>query len=714
MASEVRALTPSRTCSSYVLAGAVHGVAAWSAYALVEFVFSSVLFRVTRPYSLFTAWHWSLTGMLILAFLAVGFGFGSLAGLLVWRQRDAATVRAYPSHALELAATLSVPLAFLLHVGLTQGTLHAGFYLQLDALLFIVLIGAALVSEEWMKRLGLLTNYWVVTGMLLGLGQFFGLNEMYTSTQLGVSVGLYVKVAGFALLAAAVLAVLVGRGGRFAADRRLTAATVILGVGLTVVSFALSFGDQADVHAAAPTLTASPRPNVVLIVMDTVRADHISAIGYDRDTTPRLKQLAADSVVYANAEAASDITITSHASLFTGMYPSWHGAYCQPPEAIYGRELAKTYPTLAELMQASGYETIGVAANLYLRSDFGLERGFEEFRIPRPVPLLPDGTPYLLRRTMRRGLSFLVDTAQFDRLYSFGEDIDSTLFSAVGQRRKPSAPLFVFMNYMDAHFPYVPPAPYNTQFPGKRARMTQDILEAEQTIITTGHDQPAEYRPHCVSQYDGGIAYMDAQVGRVVDWLKRENAYDNTMIVVASDHGESFGERSRVGHANSPYQNLLHVPLLVKFPRGGQTGVERRPVSLIDVAPSILAAAQAPVPATMQGRNLAAAGEPRVLYGETFPCPVMQPPVCPGGCTAKAIIAWPMKYISSSNGKRELFDLSNDPNEQTNLFIRQQERATQLDGDLTAWRKNLPTQTRQTKEVDPEKLKQLKGLGYIQ
>jgi hypothetical protein len=92
----------------------------------------------------------------------------------------------------------------------------------------------------------------------------------------------------------------------------------------------------------------------------------------------------------------------------------------------------------------------------------------------------------------------------------------------------------------------------------------------------------------------------------------------------------------------------------------------------------------------------------------------MQPPDCPGGCTAKAVFSWPMKYISSSNGKRELFDLSVDPGEQRNLYIKQQERAAELDAALTAWKKNLPTQTRQTKQVDPEKLKQLKGLGYIQ
>ena len=207
---------------------------------------------------------------------------------------------------------------------------------------------------------------------------------------------------------------------------------------------------------------------------------------------------------------------------------------------------------------------------------------------------------------------------------------------------------------------------------------------------------------------------MDAQIGKVVDWLKRENAYDNTMIVVASDHGESFGERNRVGHANSPYQNLLHVPLLVKYPQAARTrrGEPARQPDRCGAHDSAYRAG--PLPKAMQGRSLRDPAETRTIYGETFPCPVMQPPDCPNGCAAKAIFAWPMKYITSSNGKRELFDLSVDPNEQRNLYIQQQERADELNAALTAWKKALPTQTRQNKQVDPEKLKQLKGLGYIQ
>jgi len=102
---------------------------------------------------------------------------------------------------------------------------------------------------------------------------------------------------------------------------------------------------------------------VLVIVLDTVRADHLSVYGYERDTSPNLKALSLDSALYTHAQSASDITLTSHASLFTGMYPSWHGAYCQPPDAAYGRELSKNVPTIAEILAAHGYTTLGVAAN---------------------------------------------------------------------------------------------------------------------------------------------------------------------------------------------------------------------------------------------------------------------------------------------------------------------------------------------------------------
>ena len=518
---------------------------------------------------------------------------------------------------------------------------------------------ALLLIRSWNNRAGWLTNYWIVSGLLLGIGQLIGLREMGVAGQLGARLGVASLLLEAFLLVAVAASVFLGRKFQLpAAPLRYGA---IGGAALLLVtSYALGRPAPAAVEAASPVLAGADRPNILLIVMDTVHADHLAVYGYERDTTPNLRDLARDSMVYANAISASDITLTSHASLFTGMYPSWHGAYCDPQNAPYGRAVSNRYPTLAELLRSGGYQTTGVAANLYLRADFGLERGFDRFRIPRPVPLLAAENAYMLRRGLRRELSLLFDTAQFDRLYALGEDINTELFGELAAQSKPGTPAFIFVNYMDAHFPYVPPAPYDSQYPGRRSAMTQYALEAEQKILVSGNGVAPGYRPHCVSQYDGGIAYVDHQVGEVVKWLKHRGSYDNTMIVVTSDHGEAFGERHRVGHANSPYQNLLHVALVVKYPHQAHRGTESRPVSLTDVAPTILETVGMAVPQTMQGRSLTAPAD-REIYSETFPCPVAHSPDCPNGCTARAIFSWPYKFISTSNGHRELFDLSADP-----------------------------------------------------
>jgi len=461
----------------------------------------------------------------------------------------------------------------------------------------------------------------------------------------------------------------------------------------------------------------TPNPtgtNVLLIVMDTVHADHLSVYGYDRKTTPHLEQLAGDSVIYPRAVSASDFTLTSHASLFTGMYPSWHGSYCQPPEATYGRQLAQDYPTIAELLSRQGYRTMGVAANLYLRAYFGLERGFATFEIPRPVPVLTAENWYFLRRNVRRLLSYGFDTSEFDRLYSRSEDIDQAFYSAL-ERHQGSAPFFAFLNFMDAHYPYVPPQPFDSDFPGKESHLTQDDLDRQQVQISNGGEIPPTYRPHSISQYDGGIEYMDAQIGNLIAWLKQSNLYDRTMIIVTSDHGEAFGERHRVGHANSPYQNLLHVGLLIKYPNSEQKGVVNDPVSVIDVAPTILDTLGVTVPAMMQGRSLrhGAPGQ-RELFGETFPCPVLHPPECPNGCTARAVYSWPYKFITSTSGKRELFDLSMDPAETHDLSASLGPLAKQLNADLREWMKTAPARSRQKLQLDKESVQRLKSLGYAQ
>jgi arylsulfatase A-like enzyme len=157
----------------------------------------------------------------------------------------------------------------------------------------------------------------------------------------------------------------------------------------------------------------------------------------------------------------------------------------------------------------------------------------------------------------------------------------------------------------------------------------------------------------------------------------------------------------------------LHVALIVKYPKQAHRGTEERPVSLTDVAPTILEAAGIAAPQTMQGRSLTASAD-RDIFSETFPCPVAHSPDCPNGCTARAIFSWPFKFITTSNGHRELFDLSGDPTESRNLYIRQPERAAQLADRLSMWVKSMPQQSRETHTLSPEDLRRLKSLGYVQ
>jgi choline-sulfatase len=271
---------------------------------------------------------------------------------------------------------------------------------------------------------------------------------------------------------------------------------------------------------------------------------------------------------------------------------------------------------------------------------------------------------------------------------------------------------------MDAHFPYIPPAPFDHIFPGKVSTIPQDDFERPQLSILAGGPVPADYRTYWLSQYDGGIAYLDAQIGKIVAGLKQRDLYDNTMIVVTSDHGEAFGERHRVEHGNSPYQNLLHVALLIKYPRAARRGVVADAVSLIDVAPTILNATGFPIPPSMQGRSLLdqALGQTapfgRELFSETFPCPVMQPAEC-AGCSARIVVSWPFKYIAFNTGKKQLFNLEADPDENHELAGAATPETARLTSDLSAWMKTIPVQSKQRVQLSPEEMKRLKSLGYV-
>ena len=703
-----------RTC---IVQGVVQGVAAWSAYAVVEFVASSLLFRIVRPYAVFAPWHWGPTALLLAAYLGTGAVVGLLAGAGVYflsppspqLQNDHARL------VFERIAVLVLLIAFGASLTAAQVSLSEKGPMLLITVAFAGLLVASLRSEAWSKRIGLLCNPWIVATLLLGAGQLSAFLQLQNLAEMfGTKMWLWSSLLVATLAAIAAAAMLLGR--RLRLQNVLAYGAWVLGLALLVGSAWLARAAPSQSLPSPITSKAATQPNVIVLVMDTVRADHLSVYGYSRKTTPNLKRLAEDSTVYNQAISASDFTLTSHATLFTGMYGSWHGAHCQPPDASYGQALSSGIPTLAEMLSSKGYRTMGIAANLYLRADFGLERGFQTFRIPRPVPLLAAESWYMLRNAMRRGLSWIVDTSQFDRLYSRGVEINQTFFDVVKETDLSQAPFFAFLNYMDAHFPYVPPAPFDRLFPGKGHRMLQDDLEAIQSKVVNGGSLPEVYSTYSSSQYDGGIAYIDVQIGQIVQWLKDQKLYDNTMIVVTSDHGEAFGEKRFFLHGNSTYQNLLHVALLVKYPNSAHKGVVDEPVSTTDVVPTVLDTLRFHIPPTVQGKNLldAASLQPREIFGESFPCPVIHPSECISGCTIRSVILWPNKFITSSNGKYETYDLSNDPDESRNLFGSRNPTSQQLGAGLASWIKSMPQQSKQQLKLDPEVMQRLKSLGYIQ
>ena len=714
----------SERVSRYLYLGAIQGFAAWAAYAVVEFVCSSLLYKAARPYSVFTAGHWQLTGLLVGAYLVAGLVAGAIAGAAVYllEHRTASIRNNDSARVLEHAATLTLVVSLALNVVSDPLSVTGKYSLFWFAVVLAALLVASIRSGKWSERLGLLTNPWIVSGLFLGLGQEFSLLQMEdVGRTLGVKIWLWGAILAAILIAFAAAAIFLGRRLRDALSGTRFPLSVpgqlAVALGLVLALSSMWFGART-VHAEKPAVVSARqgRPNVVIVVMDTVRADHLSLYGYERDTTPNLKKLSRDAMVYTHAISPTDMTLSSHASLFTGMYASWHGAYCKPPEASYGRELDAKVPTLAEILQKNGYSTVGVSANMYLRADLGLQRGFGTFRIPRPLALLPSESYwYLLRTGMRRALAPLTDTAQFDRLYSRGDDINQEVFSALEHAEQPDAPFFLFVNYMDAHFPYIPPAPFDGLFPGKAPGIMLEDMEETSSRVVNGQSMPPREQAHRVSQYDAGIAYIDSNIGRLADWLKQRNLYDNTLFIVASDHGEAFGEKHLVLHGNSAYQNLLHVALTIKYPKGTPTGIADEPVSLIDVLPTTLGSLGYQPPAGVQGRDLRSpAARPRQIFSESFPCPVVHPPECRDGCMQRAVFSWPNKLITSSAGKSEYYDIGQDPNETRNLYAGRPESARELATDLNRWLKTTPALAAAQANPDSETLHRLKSLGYVQ
>lgn len=410
------------------------------------------------------------------------------------------------------------------------------------------------------------------------------------------------------------------------------------------------------------------RPDIILISIDCLRADHLGVYGYERDTSPNLDAFAEEATVFRHAMATSSYTLPTHASMLTGLPPSFHGA-------SGGRPLFSSVPYAPQLLAEEGYRVSGLVSAPFLAPAYGFNRGFHTYHLlSARAPRLVDEALELLRE---------------------GE----------GQSQ------FLFFHLFDVHMPYVPPREFRNRFGGRPTDIT-GLLERLEHRTATRDD-----REEAMSLYDGEIALVDRELGRFFESLKASGAFDRSLIIVTGDHGEAFFEHGRWEHgrpwSSDPglYEEILHVPLIVKWPSGSAPSAVDDVVTEADIFATILDVAGIRE-STPWSRNLRAPGGTRTLFAEVVPKEKE-------GATEEvrhiALRHGSLKYMSSPE-KEELYDLAADPNETRNLMASGLETPVDFRALARDYWLSVPQTGPRRDEVppDPELLEKLKALGYVE
>jgi arylsulfatase A-like enzyme len=462
-------------------------------------------------------------------------------------------------------------------------------------------------------------------------------------------------------------------------------------LGLAMVISSLGACDRAPDAGSTGVRAQQALPDVVLIVLDTVRADHVSCYGYTRPTTPNLDALANTADRYAVARSTAPWTLPSHASLFTGLYPFRHraDAAVQNGQFIDALPLSQDELTLAEALQAEGFRTGAVVANVaYVNQRLGLDQGFSSFVLAGAI--------------------------------GEGTKVSTVALDWIGQ--SSARPFFLFVNYMNAHRPYD-----DTPIQGERAAaMPKPIGERSSDVIDRlymqvyGSESPPDpvLLQKMVDSYDLGIANADLGLGSLIDGLKREGLYDDTLLIVTSDHGEYLGEKDLVEHSKDVYEPALRVPLVVKRPQQHSGRSIEEPISLADVPRIVLGALPSAIETKYEGKFPGTAGTHGMFAEIRYSR--LKDYNAPWGArfhrerSAMYLENW--KLIRSSDGKHELYDLSADPGELRDLSEEKPEETQgllQLEQRLQD-KAGGPTWQSKARDPTPDEIKALISLGYVE
>jgi arylsulfatase A-like enzyme/Flp pilus assembly protein TadD len=441
------------------------------------------------------------------------------------------------------------------------------------------------------------------------------------------------------------------------------------------LALAVAIGAWWYVHRAT-TGGGARRPNVLLVTIDTLRADHVGAYGASTAHTPALDRLAAEGLRCTDAIAAAPITMPSHASLLTGLYPSAHGVHDNGTAA-----LPRDVVTLADRLSSAGYSTHAFVSAVVLSRLYGLDKGFATY----DDDLWSEDAPRLFmirERTARRTADRFVEWfGQWSADQRRSGDRART--AAQGPASASPAPFFTWVHFFDPHQP---------------------------------HEAAPEDRQGAASPYDAEVTAADRGVGRLIETLRGAGALDDTIVIVTSDHGESLGEHGEATHAIFVYDATVRVPLIVRYPRAFPAGkVYEGPVRHIDVVPTLLAMLGLPGGAETQGVDLTAPWQGKApapelsQYSESLLSELGF-----GMAPLHALRKNGFKWIRAP--RPELYDLKADARELTNLHPAQADRSAAMDAELDAIMRAAKPHPDQAKDGGPmarETMEMLQSLGYL-
>lgn len=422
-----------------------------------------------------------------------------------------------------------------------------------------------------------------------------------------------------------------------------------IALALSLLACAPALG-QAAKTAAGAKKTAKPRPNVLLITVDTLRADHLGCYGYSKIKTPAIDALARDGVLYERAISQVPLTWPSHAAMLTGTYPFHNGV-----QDFTGQPLSPKFRLVSQAFQQNGYATGAVVSSFVLDRSWGLARGFDQY-----------DDRFKGADFMSKNLALVERRA------------DESVERAMAWLRKPrTQPFFLWLHLYDPHSPYDPPEPFRSQ---------------------------------AADPYDGEIAYVDAQLARLFQWLKARGLYQRTAIVLVSDHGESLGEHGEKEHGFFVYDSTIHVPLIVK-PAGRTRGARVEAVAeTISIAPELLKLAgitDAALAKQFDAQDLPRtdSAEERAAYAET-----MYPLSSFGWSPLRALRTSEYHYVQAP--KAELYEMAGDPKQQKNVIANKPAVADVMRQNLQA-RTASAAQQAASGGMDPATAEKLRALGYM-